>query len=138
MISKSRLLIVLGFVLLAIGAAGIVLPVLPTTPFVLAAAACFSGSARLTAWLHKSRVFSDYITNYKERKGLQKRSVLISLTFLWVTLGVSVALIKALWAAIFLPCVGIAVTIHILYMARRPKGKAAKCSKIQTKRVTRR
>lgn len=122
---KSRLLIVLGFVLLALGAVGVFLPVLPTTPFVLAAAGCFSGSPRLAAWLSKSRLFSDYITNYRERKGLQKRSVAISLIFLWTMLGLSVAWLQALWAVILMPCIGAAVTVHILYIAR-PKPAARK------------
>ncbi|HWQ74261.1 MAG TPA: YbaN family protein [Syntrophomonas sp.] len=119
---KSRLLIILGFLLLGVGAIGIFLPVLPTTPFVLAAAVCFSGSPRLTAWLRKSRLFSDYITNYQERNGLSRRTVLTSLAFLWIMLGISVAVIKALWAAILMPCIGLAVTIHILCIAR-PKNK---------------
>lgn len=119
---KNRLLIALGFLLLGIGAIGIFLPVLPTTPFVLLAAGCFAGNPRLSAWLRRSRLFSDYITNYKERKGLSKRTVITSLTFLWIMLGISVVSIKALWAAIVMPCIGVAVTIHILFIAR-PKKK---------------
>ncbi len=115
---KHRVLIILGFVLLGFGAPGIFLPLLPTTPFVLAAAACFSGNAKLTGWLHKSKLFSDYIKNYKERGGLQKRSVVISLIFLWTMLGISIAWLQAVWAAILFPCIGVAVTVHILCMAR--------------------
>lgn len=128
---KSRLLIALGFVLLALGTIGIFLPILPTTPFVLAAAGCFSGSARLTGWLHKSRLFSDYIKNYKERTGLKKRTVIISLLFLWAMLGISVAWTQALWAVILMPCIGTAVTVHILYMAR-PKNRAYKIEGFKT------
>jgi len=120
---KSRLLIVFGFLLLGVGAVGVFLPVLPTTPFVLAAAGCFSGSAKLTGWLNKSRFFSDYITNYRERRGLEKRTVVKSLVFLWGMLGVSIAHIRAPWGYILLPCVGAVVTLHILYMAR-PKNPA--------------
>lgn len=115
---KSRLLIGLGFVLLCLGAIGIFLPVLPTTPFVLAAAGCFSGSARLTGWLHKSRFFGEYIENYQKRLGLRRRTVVTSLTFLWAMLGLSAWKIGALWAYILMPCIGIGVTIHILYIAR--------------------
>lgn len=120
---KNRLLTVLGFLLLGIGAIGIFLPVLPTTPFVLVAAVCFSGNPKLSAWLRKSRLFSDYITNYQERKGLSKRTVIKSLAFLWIMLGVSIALIKALWAGILMPGIGLAVTIHILCIARPKNDK---------------
>lgn len=122
---KSALLIAFGFLLLSIGAVGLFVPVLPTTPFVLAAAGCFSGSARLSGWLSKSRLFGDYITNYRERTGLRKRTVVISLVFLWGMLGISVVFIGALWAAILLPCVGVAVTAHILYMSL-PKNRPRK------------
>ncbi|SHO44717.1 YbaN family protein [Anaerocolumna xylanovorans] len=118
MITKSRLLLVLGFILLGLGTIGIFLPILPTTPFVLAAAGCFSGNKRMSAWLHKSRFFSDYITSYKKHKGLQKSTVIKSLVFLWTMMGISVICMKTLWASICLPVIGIAVTVHILYMAR--------------------
>jgi len=123
---KSKLLIALGILFLMLGAIGIFLPILPTTPFVLAAAGCFSGSsARLSVWLHKSRLFSDYITNYKRRTGLKKRTILISLVFLWTMLGISIVSIRSLWATILMPCIGVAVTVHILYMSL-PKNTARK------------
>ncbi|MGI6169953.1 MAG: YbaN family protein [Christensenellales bacterium] len=134
MTHKGKLLAACGFVLLSIGALGIILPVLPTTPFVLAAAACFSrsGSTRLTKWLNKSKIFNDYITNYKQRKGLSKRSVIITLGFLWAMLAISVGWIQALWASVLMPCVGIAVTIHILYMAR-PRVRSVRYRSIQNR-----
>lgn len=116
-ITKNRLLVILGFLLLGLGAIGIFLPILPTTPFVLAAAGCFSSNKRLSAWLQKSKFFSDYLTNYRERTGLKKSTVIISLLFLWIMLGLSIVLLKALWASILLPLIGIAVTVHILYMS---------------------
>jgi len=76
-------------------------------------------------------LFSDYIGNYRERTGLRKRTVVVSLIFLWAMLGISVGWIQTLWAAILLPCIGTAVTVHILYMAR-PKNAQRK-SKIAEK-----
>ncbi len=117
MITKSRLLVILGFLLLGVGAVGIFLPILPTTPFVLAAAGCFSGNKRLSQWLRKSKFFSDYLTSYSEGTGLKKSTVIISLVFLWTMMGISMAWLNVLWAYILLPVVGIAVTVHILYMS---------------------
>lgn len=122
MISKGRLLVILGFFLLGLGAIGIFLPVLPTTPFVLAAAGCFSGNKRLSGWLHKSRFFSDYLVNYNKRTGLRRSTVIISLVFLWTMMVISVVSLKTLWASVILPVIGIAVTVHILYMSL-PKNK---------------
>lgn len=121
MMLKERLLIVLGFLFLGLGAIGIFLPLLPTTPFILVAAGCFSRNKKLSAWLHKSRLFSDYLTNYKERGGLKKKTVITSLTFLWAMLAISAAYLKTLWAFFLFPAVGIAVTAHILYMSQPRK-----------------
>jgi len=114
---KNKVLIILGFLFLFVGTIGIFTPILPTTPFVLLAATCFSNNPKLNTWLHRNKIFSDYITNYKERTGLKKRTIIISLIFLWCPLMISIVHIQAMWAYTFLPCIGIFVTIHILYMS---------------------
>lgn len=118
---KQKLLISIGFVFLLLGAVGAFLPVLPTTPFVLVAAGCFASNERLSEWLKKSKLFGEYITNYKERNGLRRGTVIRSLSFLWIMLLLSTVWIHSLWAVIFLPCVGTAVTIHILMIAKPKK-----------------
>jgi uncharacterized membrane protein YbaN (DUF454 family) len=112
----------IGFVFLLIGAIGIFFPILPTTPFVLVAAGCFTSSKRLSEWLNKSKLFGEYITNYRERNGLSNRTVIRSLAFLWIMLMISAIVIHSLWAVILMPCIGIAVTTHILFIAK-PKEK---------------
>ena len=122
---KSSLFLMLGFLLLFIGAIGIFIPILPTTPFILVAAGCFTSNKRLSNWLIKSQLFGEYITNYRERKGLSKKTVIRSLSFLWTMLTISVICIHSLWAIILMPCIGVAVTIHIVVIAK-PKGEAKK------------
>ena len=122
---KSSLFLMLGFLLLFIGAIGIFIPILPTTPFILVAAGCFTSNKRLSNWLIKSQLFGEYITNYRERKGLSKKTVIRSLSFLWTMLTISVICIHSLWAIILMPCIGVAVTIHIVMIAK-PKGEAKK------------
>ena len=122
---KNSLFLMLGFLLLFIGAFGVFIPVLPTTPFILVAAGCFSSNKRLSNWLIKSQLFGEYITNYRERKGLSKKTVIRSLSFLWTMLTISVICIHSLWAIILMPCIGVAVTIHIVMIAK-PKGEAKK------------
>lgn len=118
---KKKILIIIGFVFLLIGAIGIFLPILPTTPFVLVAAGCFTSSKRLSEWLKKSKLFGEFIINYRERKGLSNRTVIRSLGFLWIMLTISVISIHSLWSAILMPCVGIAVTTHIILTAKPKK-----------------
>ncbi|MDR3074864.1 MAG: YbaN family protein [Candidatus Methanoplasma sp.] len=72
---RKALLITAGFIALAVGGIGIFLPILPTTPLVLLAAACFGASSpRLYAKLENTRYFGEYLRNYREGTGISKRA----------------------------------------------------------------
>lgn len=120
---KTAVLSCIGFLLLALGAIGLLLPVWPTTPFVLAAAGCFSGTPRLRAGLMRNRFFREHIENYSARTGLSAKTVAISLCYLWGMLLLSLLLTRTLWAGILLSAVGVTVTAHILHVSKpRRKG----------------
>ena len=125
---KTTLLVALGFLFLALGAIGMILPVWPTTPFVLAAAGCFSGSPRLRAWVMGLPFFREHIINYENRTGLSRKTVWLSLGVLWAMLLLSMFLTKTLWHILLLLGIGAGVTVHILWMAkaRKPKDKEEK------------
>lgn len=117
------LLIVAGTISLALGAIGIVLPVLPTTPFLLLAAACYyRSSKRMHRWLLNNKWFGEYIRNYKEGKGLTLKTKITALAMLWVTIEVSAVFMlnRLLPEQLVLPmqlimiAVAIAVSAHIL------------------------
>jgi len=117
---KKILLTIAGFVALALGAAGVALPVLPTTPFVLLAAICFSaGNARAHAWLSRSRVFGPYIEHYRTKRGIKLPLKLGSIAFLWAGLGLSMYLTQSLRMYILLGAVGAGVTVHIAMIKTR-------------------
>lgn len=117
---KGLLLHVLGFAALLAGAIGLVLPVLPTVPFVLCAAGCF-GAANPAIYrkLSKSKYFGEYIRNYRERTGISAAVRVRSIVFLWLSLSVSCAAIKNPSVRIILAIVGIAVCVHILMIKRK-------------------
>ncbi|MEA5015210.1 MAG: YbaN family protein [Candidatus Limiplasma sp.] len=129
---KNILLTGVGFLLLAIAVIGLFLPVWPTTPFVLLAVACFSGNPKLQARLLRIRFIREHVENYRERKGLPRRNVVISLTFLWGMLILSMVLLRKLWLALLLAAIGTAVTIHILCVARPKPRKAQAGQEAQT------
>lgn len=112
----------IGFVFLGLGAIGVVLPLWPTTPFVIVSVACFSSTPRIKAHIMKIPFFKEHIENYNTRKGLSLKTILISLIWLWGMLIISMLLIRTLWAFILLIIVGSAVTTHILFVSR-PKNK---------------
>jgi uncharacterized protein len=100
-----------------------VLPVLPTTPFLLAAAACFcKSSTKMYDWLLGNRWFGEYLRNYKEGRGLPIRTKITALTVLWATTGISTVFLlnRILPPKLILPmqiimiAVAIGVSIQIL------------------------
>lgn len=70
---KSKLYLTAGFVSVALGIAGIPLPLLPTTPFLLLAAFCFArGSDHWHQWLLTHPKLSPYILAFREKRGLTR------------------------------------------------------------------
>ncbi len=118
---KNVLLAGAGFLLLAMGAVGLVLPVWPPTPFVLAAAGCFVSTPRLHARMMKIPFVNEYIRNYEDKKGLSRKTVAISLILLWGMLLISAFHIQTAWIICCLALVGTAVTAHILSIAKPRK-----------------
>ncbi|MCL2250102.1 MAG: YbaN family protein [Oscillospiraceae bacterium] len=112
---KNVVLTALGIILLALGAVGVAIPVMPTTPFVLLAAICFTvGNKRLASWLERNRIFGPYIENYRAGTGIDLRLKIASIAFLWVGLSISMLIVWTFWVTLVLVCIGIAVTIHLL------------------------
>jgi len=110
------LLVIAGTVCVGLGIVGIFVPVLPTTPFLLLAAACYARSSqRLHSWLLNNKWFGSYIRNYLERKGITLRAKIITLSLLWITIGVSIAFaVETLALKLILVIIAIGVSIHIL------------------------
>jgi hypothetical protein len=83
----KALLLVAGTFSLALGAIGIFLPILPTTPFLLLSAACYlRSSERMHKWLLGNRWFGEYIRNYQEGKGIPMKTKILAMSFLWVAI----------------------------------------------------
>jgi len=110
------LFFVAGSILLALGAIGVALPVLPTTPFLLLALACYCRSSeRMTYWMLNNKYFGNYIRNYKEGKGIPLKTKLFAITILWITLVYSaIFIIPILIAQVILFGVAVAVTLHLI------------------------
>lgn len=113
---KRRLFIIAGTVFLAIGIIGIVIPVLPTTPFLLLTAICYTrGSARLYNALLKNRFCGSYLRNYLESKGMSRRAKIWTIAFLLISLlSTALFLTESTTVRIILGLVLAGVTIHIL------------------------
>jgi len=108
-------LIVAGTISTALGILGIFVPILPTTPFLLLAAACYSRSSqRFYDWLLNNKYFGNYIRNYRERKAIPLKVKVLTLAVLWATIGCSVTFaVEILFVRVLLIMIAIGVSIHI-------------------------
>lgn len=122
---KKRILLGVGWVSVGLGTLGVFLPVLPTTPFLLLAAACFARSSeRLYDWLLNHRWFGSTIRNYRERKGISLRTRIGALLLLWSTIGISVLFaMEAWWLRGVVCAIALGVSIHLLKMKTILNGK---------------
>ena len=115
-ILKRRLFVFFGTVAIVIGIVGIIVPVLPTTPFLLLAAICYlRGSQRLYSALLGNRFVGSYISNYLEGRGMSLKMKIWTLTLLWIAIICSALLATdSLIIRIILAVVLVGVTVHIL------------------------
>ena len=113
---KRRLCVVAGSIALGLGIIGIFVPVLPTTPFLLLAAACYMrGSRRLYNALLCNRFLGSYIRNYLEGRGMSLKMKVWTLSLLWIAIILTAALVtSSIIIRVILAAVVIGVTIHIL------------------------
>lgn len=114
--SVKTLLIILGSISLALGIIGIFVPLLPTTPLLLLAAALyFRSSPRLYEWLLNHPQLGTYIRNFREYRAIPLRAKIVSVSLLWLTMGYCIiAVVETLWLRIVLAALATAITIHIL------------------------
>ena len=80
----------LGLVITGVGGLGVVLPVLPTTPFLLLAAACFARSSdRLYRWLLGLKGIGPAIQDFRAGHGVPARAKWLAVGTLWLVVGLS-------------------------------------------------
>ncbi len=112
---KKYLLAGLGSISLALGIIGIFVPVLPTTPFLLLTSFCYvRSSKRLHKWLMNHRVFGRYLENYITHRAVKKSVKIYALACLWLSLSVSMFIVKSIHLTVFLMLIGLGVSIHLL------------------------
>jgi len=112
---KKGLFVVAGSIFLALGCIGIVLPILPTTPFLLLSAACYyKGSERMHRWILNNRWFGSYIRNYREGRGLSLKAKGFTLALLWIVISYSALFVmNVLIVQVILFAIAVGVSLHI-------------------------
>jgi uncharacterized membrane protein YbaN (DUF454 family) len=98
-----------------VGILGAILPLLPATPFLLLASACYvRGSTTLHNWLMTHKYLGPYITNIRDKRGMPIRAKIVTITVLWISLLFSIYRVEWLVLDLTLVVIGIGVTTLIL------------------------
>lgn len=113
-----------GWFAVALGAVGVILPVLPTTPFMLLAAACFAKtSPRFHRWLLNNRVFGPLIENWEQGRFIEKTVKRRSLFIVALTFGLSITVVEPVWLKIMLIGFWLTCTVIIARLPTQPVSK---------------
>lgn len=115
------LLSVAGWGCIGLGVAGIFLPLLPTVPLLLLAAACFARSSpRCHAWLMEHPHLGPLVTGYLDGGGIPLRAKIIAILMLWLSVSLSISLVgPPQWVLVVLLCVAAGVTFYLLRLPLR-------------------
>lgn len=107
MIAAGTICVILGFI-------GIIIPVLPTTPFLLLAAFCYMRSSqRLYNWLLNHRLFGPTVSNYLKYRAIAKGTKRGAMIILWASLLISIVVVDKLQIRLLLLLIGLAVSWHL-------------------------
>lgn len=113
-----------GAISLVLGIIGIFLPLLPTTPFVLLAAACFArGSEKFHNWLITHERFGPLVRDWQAHHSIPFRAKCLALSMMWTSMSITAWLLRARpVSSLTLIAIGIAVTIWMVRLPTRPPG----------------
>ncbi|MCY1428896.1 Inner membrane protein YbaN [compost metagenome] len=108
-------LLIIGWLSVVLGVIGIFVPVLPTTPFLLLAAACFvRSSRRFYLWLVEHPRLGPWIRDYLEGQGIPLKGKIYALVLMWASISLSCFLVPLPWARGFMLTSAVLVSIYIL------------------------
>jgi uncharacterized membrane protein YbaN (DUF454 family) len=113
----------MGTFFLCLGTIGILIPILPTTPFLLLSVTCYyKGSEKLHNWILNNRFFGSYIRNYKEGKGIPLKTKFFTLTLLWISIFYTVVFVVNLFfIQLVLLIIAIIVSLHVIKLPTTSK-----------------
>ncbi|HOU16144.1 MAG TPA: YbaN family protein [Anaerolineae bacterium] len=115
---RKTILVTAGIICVGVAMLGIFVPVLPTTPFLLLAAACFVRSSdRLYNWLVHHKWFGNYIRYYREYRAVTLKSKILALVMLWGVIGYTAfGVIDNWWLRGLLGVIAVGVTLHLTHI----------------------
>ena len=113
----------LGTLFALLGFLGIFLPVLPTTPFLLLAAACYArGSEHFHQWLLASRTFGPMVREWEQHRSLPYRTKITAIVLMSLTLAASIVFfVRPAWLKLLLALFGLGLAIWMYRIPSRDR-----------------
>ena len=108
--------IIAGSIFVVLGGLGVLLPGLPTTPFLILAAACYiRSSQRLYDWLIANETFGPYLKDYREGKGMPKNAKILAVSMIVIFVGYAVVFaLEGLMLKVFVGLFGLVGIFYII------------------------
>ena len=125
------ILICIGWISIVIGIIALFLPLVPTVPFLLLAAVCFSKSSeKFHSWLLEHRHLGPPIRDYLIHGGVPLRTKILAIGMVWISFPASAFLfVQVLWLKVLLLTIATAVTLYLLTLPTvLPVGKGEEAS----------
>lgn len=95
--------IMLGIIFTALGAVGVILPILPTTPFLLLALACFGrGSKRFNDYFRSTKLYKNNVEEFVNDRSMTLKNKILILSFASIMLMIPLMLVDKLWVKVFI------------------------------------
>jgi uncharacterized membrane protein YbaN (DUF454 family) len=114
----KALLLFVGWLSVILGVIGVFLPIMPTTPFLLLAAACFARtSPKFYGWLVGHPRLGKYLVYYLEGKGIPLKAKIYTIALMAISMSVTCYFVPVTAVRLLLPLVGVLVA---LYIVRQP------------------
>ena len=111
-------LLAVGFCATGLAILGIFLPLVPTVPLLLLAAACFARSSeRFHHWLLNHQKLGPMIHGYLNGQGIPLRAKITAIGLIWLSISISVYIVHIFWLKILLVSIGFSVTLYLLSLA---------------------
>lgn len=112
--------IIIGFITLILGVIGAIIPLLPTTPFLLVTAFCFmKGSEKLNTWFKQTKLYQDNLESFAKGNGMSKKTKIRILTMVTILMCIAAYFMRnTLPGLICLGCVWLAHIIGFIFFIK--------------------
>lgn len=114
---KKGLLITVGFLSFGLGSIGVILPILPTTPFLLVSAYCFAkGSKRFDVWLKETTLYKIYVADYIETGTIPFKRKWKIVANIYLLMGISIYFVPIQMVKILLIILTMFITFFLFFI----------------------